>query len=158
MSVTEQSSLQASTQAVKDAHNEFMFPCAPPLYDDPLVLVEGRGMTVMDSDGIEYLDFFSGILTTSIGHCHPEVVQRVREQVGVLGHTSTLYLTENQTRVARRLTQMAPGQLSKSFFTNSGTEAVETAVMSSRCDMHSQVAAYWPPTSRPTLAGGHWRH
>jgi 4-aminobutyrate aminotransferase len=129
MSVTEQTRLQAGTREVKDAHKEYMFPCAPPLYDDPLVLVEGHGMTVMDSEGNEYLDFFSGILTSAIGHCHPEVVERVRAQVGILGHTSTLYLTENQTKVGKRLSQMAPGQLSKSFFTNSGTEAVETAVM-----------------------------
>jgi len=119
----------ASSEYVKAAHRQYLFPCAPPLYDEPIVLAEGRGTTAIDVEGREYLDFFSGILTTAIGHCHPEVVGRVREQVGILGHTSTLYLTENQTRVARRLSEISPGQLSKSFFTNSGTEAVETAVM-----------------------------
>jgi 4-aminobutyrate aminotransferase len=99
------------------------------LYEDPLVLVEGHGTTVTDSEGREYLDFFSGILTSSIGHCHPEVVERVREQVGRLGHTSTLYITENPVRAARRLSEIAPGRLSQTFFTNSGTEAVETAIM-----------------------------
>ena len=117
------------TQAVKSGHREFMFPCAPPLYDDPLVLVGGSGTRVIDSEGREFLDFFSGILTTAVGHCNPEVIDRVREQLDVLGHTSTLYMTENQVEMAKRLAAIAPGTLSKSFFTNSGTEAVETAVM-----------------------------
>jgi 4-aminobutyrate aminotransferase len=114
---------------VKADHREYLFPCAPPLYEDPLVLVEGRGTVVVDSEGREFLDFFSGILTSSIGHCHPDVVERVREQVGRLGHTSTLYITENPISTARRLSEIAPGRLSQSFFTNSGTEAVETAIM-----------------------------
>jgi 4-aminobutyrate aminotransferase len=117
------------TQAVKSDHKQYLFPCAPPLYDDPLVLVEGNGTRVIDSEGREFLDFFSGILTTAVGHCNPEVVERVREQLDVLGHTSTLYMTENQVEMAKRLAAIAPGTLSKSFFTNSGTEAVETAVM-----------------------------
>ena len=117
------------TEEVKSGRQEFLFPCAPPYYQDPLVLAEGRGSVVVDSRGREFLDFFSGILTTSLGHCHPEVVERVRQQVGVLGHTSTLYLTENQVQVASRLAHLAPGNLKRSFFTNSGTEAVETAVM-----------------------------
>ena len=72
------------TQAVKSGHREYLFPCAPPLYDDPLVLVEGNGTRVIDSEGREFLDFFSGILTTAVGHCNPEVVDRVREQLDVL--------------------------------------------------------------------------
>jgi alanine-glyoxylate transaminase / (R)-3-amino-2-methylpropionate-pyruvate transaminase len=118
--------------AVKAGWNEFIIPAAPPYYKDPLVLVEGSGSTVTDADGREYLDFFCGILTTGIGHCHPEVVERVREQVGRLGHTSTLYLTEPQVNAARRLAGLAPGALRKTFFTNSGTEAVETAIMLAR--------------------------
>jgi 4-aminobutyrate aminotransferase len=129
MNPTNHAAVNIDTARVKADHAKYLFPCAPPLYGEPLVLVEGNGTAAVDSEGREYLDFFSGILTTSIGHCHPEVVERVREQVGTLGHTSTLYLTENQTHVARRLSEMAPGRLSQSFFTNSGTEAVETAVM-----------------------------
>ncbi|MBW3552348.1 MAG: aspartate aminotransferase family protein [Gemmatimonadetes bacterium] len=114
---------------VKAGQAEHVFAAVRPYYEDPLVVVEGSGMTVVDADGREYLDFFAGILTTSLGHCHPEVVQRVREQVGRLGHTSTLYLNENQVRVARRLAELGPGELRKSFFVNSGTEAIETAIM-----------------------------
>lgn len=122
-------STATDTAAVKAGFREYLFPCAPPYYADPLVLVEGQGTRVIDSEGDEFLDFFSGILTTALGHCHPEVVERVREQLGTLGHISTLYLGENQVEMAKRLAAIAPGRLSRSFFTNSGTEAVETAVM-----------------------------
>jgi len=71
--------------------------------------------------------------TTSIGHCHPTVVDRVSAQIKKLGHTSTLYLTENQVNVARKLATIAPGELKSCFFTNSGTEAVETAVILAQC-------------------------
>ena len=117
---------------VKSAWQEFIIPAAPPYYKDPLVLVEGNGSLVTDAEGREYLDFFCGILTTGVGHCHPEVVERVRDQVGRLGHVSTLYLNEPQVNAARRLAGIAPGRLQKSFFTNSGTEAVETAIALAR--------------------------
>jgi alanine-glyoxylate transaminase/(R)-3-amino-2-methylpropionate-pyruvate transaminase len=118
-----------TSSSLKAAHDEFLFPCLAPLYEEPIALVEANGVVVVDAEGREYLDFFAGILTTSVGHCHPAVVERVREQVGRLGHTSTLYVTENQIGVARRLAEIAPGRLKKCFFTNSGTEAVETAIM-----------------------------
>jgi 4-aminobutyrate aminotransferase len=117
---------------VRSAWQEFIIPAAPPYYKDPLVLVEGNGSLVTDAEGREYLDFFCGILTTGVGHCHPEVVERVRDQVGRLGHVSTLYLNEPQVNAARRLAGIAPGRLQKSFFTNSGTEAVETAIALAR--------------------------
>jgi alanine-glyoxylate transaminase/(R)-3-amino-2-methylpropionate-pyruvate transaminase len=117
------------TEDVKAGQGKYLFPAVKPYYRDPLVIAEASGVTVIDTEGRQYLDFFAGILTTSIGHCHPEVVERVREQVGRVGHTSTLYLTENQVNVARKLAGLTPGRLNRSFFTNSGTEAVETAIM-----------------------------
>ncbi|HTL06002.1 MAG TPA: aminotransferase class III-fold pyridoxal phosphate-dependent enzyme, partial [Gemmatimonadales bacterium] len=118
--------------SVRSGWSDYIIPAAPPYYKEPLVLVEGSGSTVIDAEGDEYLDFFCGILTTGLGHCHPEVTERVREQVGRLGHVSTLYLNEPQINAARRLASIAPGGLKKTFFTNSGTEAVETAVMLAR--------------------------
>ncbi|MBI2073001.1 MAG: aspartate aminotransferase family protein [Gemmatimonadetes bacterium] len=115
--------------AVKAGHREYLFPCVTPYYADPVVVVRGLGLKVWDADGREYLDFFSGILTTAVGHCHPEVVERVQEQLATLGHSSTLYLTEAQVELARRLAEIAPGRLRQSFFTNSGTEAIETAII-----------------------------
>jgi alanine-glyoxylate transaminase/(R)-3-amino-2-methylpropionate-pyruvate transaminase len=116
------------SEDVLAAHREFLFPAVRPLYDQPLVLDEGAGVRVRDVEGREYLDLFGGILTTSVGHCHPEVVERVRAQVGRLGHTSPLYVNEPQVDAARRLAEIAPAGLSQTFFTNSGTEAVETAI------------------------------
>src|SRR5262245_7835722 len=120
------------TATVKAGHREYVIQCANPYYQDPLVLVSGSGTNVVDAEGREYLDFFSGILTTSLGHCHPEVVERIREQVGRLGHTSTLYLSEPLVKASKRLASLAPGKLKRTFFTNSGSEAVETAIMLAR--------------------------
>jgi alanine-glyoxylate transaminase / (R)-3-amino-2-methylpropionate-pyruvate transaminase len=114
---------------VQDGHNTFLFPAESRLYDEPLVLTRGQGVWVQDAKGDTYLDLFSGILTNSIGQAHPAVVQRVTEQLHTLGHTSTLYLTENEVSMAERLSRIAPGRLSRTFFTNSGTEAIETAIM-----------------------------
>ncbi len=128
MSAPSATATTSRTAQAQSEYRQFVFPCVKPLYEDPLVLVEGRGSIVVDSEGSEYLDFFGGILTTSLGHCHPEVVARVVEQAARLGHTSTLYINQNHVTAARRLSEIAPGRLSQSFFTNSGTEAVETAV------------------------------
>lgn len=114
---------------IRQEHERYIFPCVRPYYDEPIVVAEASGVRVTDAEGREYLDLFAGILTTSVGHCHPEVVSRVQEQVARLGHTSTLYLTEGQVAVAKRLADIAPGRLDRTFFTNSGTEAVENAVM-----------------------------
>ncbi len=119
----------SAADEIRAAHAEYLFPAIRPYYAEPIVVAEASGVEVVDVDGRRYLDLFAGILTTSVGHCHPEVVARVREQVGRLGHTSTLYVTEQQVNVARKLAELAPGRLKRSFFTNSGTEAVETAVM-----------------------------
>jgi 4-aminobutyrate aminotransferase len=115
-----------------EAHRERLFPWVKPYYEEPIQLVEGEGSRVRDAAGREYLDLFAGILTTSIGHCHPAVTRSVAEQAERLGHTSTLYLTENQVGVARRLARLTPDGLGRACFTNSGTEAVETAVMAAR--------------------------
>jgi 4-aminobutyrate aminotransferase-like enzyme len=115
-------------QEILDKHQEFLFPCVASYYEEPVVLTEGRGCQVRDVDGREYLDFFGGILTVSLGHCQPEVVEAIAEQSRRLGHTSTLYPTENLVRAAERLAKMTPGQLKQCFFSNSGTEADETAI------------------------------
>ncbi len=108
---------------------EFLFPCVANYYEKPVVITHALGSTVTDVDGTEYLDMFGGILTVSLGHCQPDVVEAIRTQVGKLGHTSTLYPTEGQIVAAEKLARVTPGKLKKVFFTNSGTEAAETAVM-----------------------------
>jgi len=114
---------------VRARHGEFLFPCVANYYQEPVVITRAEGSRVSDIDGREYLDFFGGILTVSIGHCNPEVTEAVTRQMRTLGHTSTLYATEGQVSVAEKLARLTPGKLKKSFFTNSGSEADETAVV-----------------------------
>ena len=118
-----------SSQTIRDKHREFLFPCVANYYDEPIVLTQGKGLRVKDLDGREYLDFFGGILTVSLEHCNEEVVAAVSKQAKQLGHVSTLYPTQNIVQVAEHLARLAPGKLKKSFFSNSGTEADETAVL-----------------------------
>jgi 4-aminobutyrate aminotransferase len=98
-------------------------------YDQPLELVRGEGRHVIDGEGRRYLDFFGGILTTSAGHNVPEVVDAIREQAGRMLHSSTLYLIRPMVELAERIAGLSTIPDAKVFFANSGTEAVETALM-----------------------------
>jgi 4-aminobutyrate aminotransferase-like enzyme len=115
-------------QEIFQGQKDYIFPCVGHLYKEPVVLAKGEGAKAWDADGREYLDFFSGILTTSVGHCHPRIVGAISEQAKTLGHTSTLYVTKPQVDAARRLAAITPGALNRVFFSNSGSEAIETAV------------------------------
>lgn len=117
------------SSTVRAKHQEFLFPCVANYYQEPVVITGGAGCCVRDADGRDYLDFFGGILTLGIGHAHPEFVERIQEQVARLTHTSTVYPTEEIVRVAEKLARITPGKLKKSFFTTSGTDADETAIM-----------------------------
>ncbi len=108
---------------------EYLLPSMLHLYDEPLVLERGEGVRVWDPEGREYVDLFSGILTTSVGHCNPRVVEATTRQMRMLGHVSTLYATEIHVEAARKIADIAPDALKRTFFTNSGTEAIETALM-----------------------------
>src|ERR687883_680604 len=109
-------------------HREFLFPAVATYYQEPLALVRGEGMYVWDDAGNRYLDCFGGVLTVSVGHANPKVNAAIIEQVKTLSHTSTLYANKPQSDLAEKLAQITPGRLKKSFFTNSGTEADDTAI------------------------------
>jgi predicted acetylornithine/succinylornithine family transaminase len=96
----------------------------------PVEFVRGEGAWLWDSEGNEYLDFLCGISVTSLGHCHPDVVAAVREQAGVLMHTSNLFYTEPGIVLAERLSRSSLG--GKVFLCNSGTEANEAAIKLAR--------------------------
>jgi 4-aminobutyrate aminotransferase-like enzyme len=117
-----------SASPIVQKHKQYLFPAVAMYYREPLALVRGEGMHVWDDAGRKYLDAFGGVLTISVGHANPKVVQAVVEQVKTLTHVSTLYANKPQSQLAERLVQIAPGKLQKCFFTNSGTEANETAV------------------------------
>jgi len=98
-------------------------------YDEPIELVHGDGRHVVAVDGTRYLDFFGGILTTISGHGIPEVVDALREQAGRMLHTSTLYLSRPMVELAERLAGLSGIPDAKVFFTTSGTEANEAALL-----------------------------
>jgi acetylornithine/N-succinyldiaminopimelate aminotransferase len=102
----------------------------------PVQFVRGEGARLWDSEGNEYLDFLAGISVCSVGHCHPAVVEAVREQVGTLTHTSNLYLTEGGVLLAERLADSSLG--GKTFLCNSGTEANECAIKLVRKHAHDR--------------------
>ncbi|MEW6375079.1 MAG: aspartate aminotransferase family protein [Thermodesulfobacteriota bacterium] len=114
---------------VYEKHKKFLVPCVANYYQESLILERGKGKYLYDIDGKEYLDFFGGIVTISVGHCDEEITSRTIDQMRKLQHTSTLYQNVKTISLAEKLAKIAPGKLQKSFFTNSGTEAVETAIL-----------------------------
>lgn len=114
---------------IVDKHRQYLFSCIANYYDEPLVVDHAKGCTVVDIEGKEYLDFFGGILTISVGHCNEKVTDAIQKQTEKLQHISTLYPNEPHVRLAEKLAHITPGRLQKSFFTNSGSEANETAVL-----------------------------
>jgi 4-aminobutyrate aminotransferase len=157
---------------LRTRHEAVLPQWMPLYYERPIELVRGEGYKVWDSEGNEYLDFFGGIVTTISGHAVPEIVEAVRGQAGKILHSSTLYLIENQIKLAEKLIELAPiSGDTKVFFTVSGTEANEAAllfatryrgsseVIALRSSYHGRSFATmgitgqstWSPTSRTAL-------
>jgi len=114
----------AELQALEAAH------AIPTYVRNPVEFVRGEGCRLWDSEGHEYLDFLAGISVLNVGHCHPRVVQAVREQAGRLTHATNLYYTEPGLRLMARLAESSLG--GKVFLTNSGAEAIEAAIKLAR--------------------------
>src|SRR5947209_11105099 len=89
----------------------------------PLVLARGKGCYVYDLAGRRYLDFIAGIGVNALGHAHPRITKVIRDQAGLIIHSSNLYFHQYQGPLARRLAQMSG--LHRAFFANTGTEAME---------------------------------
>ena len=116
------------------ANKEFLFPAVFHYYKEPLVVARAKDQYLWDADGNQYLDFFGGIVTVSVGHCNDQVNAAVHRQLDTLQHVSTLFANEPQAALAKQIASLTPGgRLTKSFFTNSGTEANETAILTARC-------------------------
>lgn len=146
--MSSQETAKASSADIVKRHKERLFPNISNYYQKPIALDHARGMNVWDVEGNKYLDFFGGILTVSVGHCNETVAQAIGDQARTLGHTSTMYPNERIVSLAERIGDMTPikpdpkGRPSKVFFTNSGTEADETAVLTARLFTgHSEVIA-----------------
>ena len=113
-------------------HKEFIWPSVTNYFQKPLVADHGSMQYLWDIEGNKYLDFFGGIVTIGVGHCNPKVTAKINAQVNKLQHTSTLFPNEAIVALAEKLAEITPGKLQKSFFTSSGTEANEAAIMLSR--------------------------
>jgi len=119
------------------AHKTYLFPAIFHYFEQPLVLDHAQDQFVYDADGQQYLDFFGGIVTVSVGHGNPNVQQAVQTQMEKLVHVSSCFATEPMVALAQKLAQISPipaagGKPAKTYFTNSGTEADETAVLAAR--------------------------
>lgn len=123
-----------SKQEVLDLRREFLTPALITYYKDPLMIVEGHMQWLFDETGRRYLDAFAGIVTVSVGHCHPKVIEAVREQNERLQHTTTIYLHPNIALLGRKLASTFPkgSGLSVCYFTNSGSEANDLAILTAR--------------------------
>jgi alanine-glyoxylate transaminase / (R)-3-amino-2-methylpropionate-pyruvate transaminase len=127
MSAAETETKTTPSETVRK-HKEYLFPAVATYYQEPVALVRGEGKYVWDDQGNKYLDCFGGVLTVSVGHAHPKITEAIVNQVRTITHTSTLYANQPQSDLAEKLHQITPGHLKKSFFTNSGTEADDTAI------------------------------
>ncbi len=155
--------MSSNEQPLSDSvekHKDFLFPSVAMYYQEPIALERGEGMHVWDEAGNKYLDCFGGVLTTSVGHANPHVTDAIIDQVKKISHTSTLYANRPQSQLAAKLAEISPGKLEKSFFTNSGTEADETATMAAklytgRADIITLRHGYSGRSAAAQSAGGH---
>jgi 4-aminobutyrate aminotransferase-like enzyme len=108
---------------------DFLVPCVYHFYQRPPVLVRGEGAYLFDAEGRRYLDCYSGVTVMSAGHANPEIIEPAVEQIRRLQHTTTIYLTEPMLELARAIADLAPGNLRRSFFCASGSEANEGALL-----------------------------
>lgn len=121
-----------SPQEVLDLRKEFVNPAIFHYYKKPIMVVEGKGQYLYDETGRRYLDGFGGIVTVSVGHCHPEVVKAANLQNETIQHTTTIYLNPGIALYAKELAAKMPGDLKVCYFVNSGSEANDLAVLMAR--------------------------
>ena len=145
-------------------YKDHVWPAASTYYEKPLVIERGEAMHVWDSEGNRYLDCFGGVLTVSVGHANPDVNRAIIDQLGKVSHTSALYINKPAADLAAKIAEIVPGDLSTSFFTNSGSEADETAMLLARIYTGRQEIialrhAYHGRTMLAMSAAGHstWR-
>ncbi|HEY0309400.1 MAG TPA: aspartate aminotransferase family protein [Acidobacteriaceae bacterium] len=119
-------------QEVLRKQKEYIYPAIANYFKEPMVVDHAEMQHVWDSEGRKYLDFFGGIVTVGVGHANPRVTGPMKQQMDKLQHASTMFPNAPMMDLAEKIAQITPGTLQKSFFTNSGTEANETAIESAR--------------------------
>src|SRR5262245_8543780 len=123
-----------SREEVIAMRREFLTPALVTYFREPIMIVEGKMQYLFDEKGRRYLDAFAGIVTVSVGHCHPKVLEAVLEQNERLQHTTTIYLHPNIALFAKKLASTFPKNsgLGVTYFVNSGSEANEVAILMAR--------------------------
>src|SRR5436305_13315188 len=111
---------------------QFLSPGIFIYYKKPIMLVVGKMQYVWDEHGRRYLDALGGIVTVSVGHCHPHVVAAATKQNAILQHSTTIYLHPNIAEYAEKLASKMPGDLKVCYFVNSGPEANDLALLVAR--------------------------
>jgi 4-aminobutyrate aminotransferase-like enzyme len=115
--------------AILAKKRQYLIPCAYHFYQDPPQMVRGEGVFLYDHQGKAYMDLYAGVSVHALGHCYPELTEAICQQVRTLQHTTTIYLTEAIVNLAEALAQVLPGDLCRSFFCCSGSEANEGAAL-----------------------------
>lgn len=116
-------------QTIIQKKKDYIMPCLGHFYQEPMQLVRGSMQYLYDSTDKQYLDCFAGVSVINCGHCNPAITDRICEQVKTLQHVCNIYLTDPFVRLAERLAEVTPGDLKKSFFCSTGTEANEGAAL-----------------------------
>lgn len=119
-------------EKVKVMQKFHVAPCHKPIYHEPLLMHKGHMQYLYDSNGKEYLDCFGGIVTVSVGHCHPYVVEAVEKQLKKLWHTTVIYMNPTLSEYSRKLASKLPGDLKVVYLVNSGSEANDLALFLAR--------------------------
>ena len=116
-------------KAIIEKKKNYIMPCLGHFYHEPPQFVKGQMQYLFDTTGKKYLDCYAGVSVINCGHCNPEITSKMCEQINTLQHVCNIYLTENFVNLAEKLAQVTPGDLQKSFFCSTGTEANEGALL-----------------------------
>lgn len=120
-------------EGVLEKRKQYFFPCTHHFYSNPPQIVRGKMQYLYDEQGREYVDFFAGVSVVACGHCNEQITAKTIEQLQTLQHTTTIYLTQPMVDLAEKLASgVLPGNLKRTFFCNSGSEANEGAMQLAR--------------------------
>lgn len=121
-----------SSEEIVQMRKDYLMPCLGYFYKDPPVFVKGEMQYLYDDQGKKYLDFFAGVSVMNCGHSNPEILNKVTSQLSSLQHLTNVYLTSPIAQLAKKLSEVLPGDLHNSFFCMSGSEANEGAMLLAR--------------------------
>lgn len=121
-----------SFETVESLRRQYLSPALVTYYDEPIMIVEGSMQYLYDETGGRYLDGIGGIVTISVGHCHPYVICKAKEQIKTLQHTTTIYYHPTVAEYGKMLADKFPGDLKVVYFVNSGSEANDLAMLMAR--------------------------